>query len=225
MDEVMESRLNELEQELRRLRVSLSGSLIGVLLLILFLVAEPVLAGSRENVPSDSLRVRELVVVDRNDSVRVRIAAHLPDAVINGRAISRGEDASGILLYDDTGRERGGYVTFAPSGNVALTLDTRDRQAALFVAGPEDAAAARLWSGDSWIEMRADAKGSRLGIGNAGELVVQQPPMSEAENDRGCVELQEELEQFEQQPPIEQVLIACKRQMTDDACRRCLDIP
>jgi hypothetical protein len=164
------------------------------------------------------------VIVDRDDSVRVRIGAHLPDAVIDGTPLSRGGDASGLLLYDDTGRERGGYVTFAPSGNVVLTLDTQDRQVALFSAGPEDGAAARLWRGDDWVEMRADATGARLNVGRNGWLVLQEPPMSDEEADRGCAELQAELAQIEVEPPIDEVMQACMRRLPESVCRRCLGV-
>jgi len=171
------------------------------------------------------LRVREVVVVDDRGTVRVRLGAHLPDAMIDGRPVRRGDDATGILLYDNTGRERSGYVTFARSGHVALTLDTRDRQVALFVAGPDDGVAARLWRGDDWVEMRADVKGARLSVGRASGLVLQQPPMSDAEAAAGCSEMKEELRQVTPQPPMEQVLAACRRHMPDAACRKCLGVP
>src|SRR5207302_5200738 len=83
------------------------------------------------------LTVSELNVVDRDGTVRVRLGGELPDAVINGKRVPRGQRAAGVLLYDDTGVERSGYITFAPSGNVALTLDTRKNQTASFVADPE----------------------------------------------------------------------------------------
>src|SRR6266702_4606240 len=134
----------------------------------------------------DSLRVRELVVVDSQGTVRARLGAHLPDAVIDGKRLRRGADIAGILLYDDTGRERGGYVTFSPSRLVALTLDTRDRQVALFAAAPEDGVAARVWGGNNWVEMRASTKGAHLTLGHSGEVVVQQPPLRESEVSAFC---------------------------------------
>jgi hypothetical protein len=174
---------------------------------------------------ADSLVVREVVVVDSQGTVRVRIGAHLPAAVIHGRRVPRGEDASGILLYDDEGRERGGYVTFSPSRNVALTLDTRYRQVALFAADSGDGVAARLWSGTNWVDMRADTMGAHLSVGHSRELVFQQPPMTEAETAAGCSELKAELTHVAPQPPRERVLAACKEHMPDAACRECLGIP
>jgi hypothetical protein len=76
----------------------------------------------------ESLRVREIVVVDANGTPRVRIAAPLPDPIMLGKRSKRGESASGVLLYDSEGNERGGYVT-DEERNVALTLDEINRAA------------------------------------------------------------------------------------------------
>jgi len=86
-----------------------------------------------------ALSVSELAVVDERGTLRVRIGGQLPDAVLNGKILPRGQKAAGVLLYDETGQERSGYVTFAPSGNVGLTLDNRDGQTAEFIAGPNGA--------------------------------------------------------------------------------------
>src|SRR5258706_16296766 len=84
-----------------------------------------------------SLRVRELVVVDDKGVERVRIGANLPDPVIRGKRVSRGDPATGVMLYDRTGQERGGYITFERGNQIALTLDNTDVQSALFVAPAE----------------------------------------------------------------------------------------
>ncbi len=76
----------------------------------------------------ESLRVRELVVVDANGTPRVRIAAPLPDPIMLGKRSKRGDSSSGVLLYDAEGNERGGYVT-DEERNVALTLDEINRAA------------------------------------------------------------------------------------------------
>ena len=224
MEDDIQARVVELERSNRQLRAWLLPTLVG-----LPLCAGLSLVGfnrprSAARPVADSLRVRELVVVDSQGTVRVRLGAHLPDAMIDGRRLRRGEDAAGLLLYDDTGRERGGYVTFAPSRNVALTLDTRERQVALFAAGPDDGAAARLWRGADWVEMRADVKGTHVSVGRSNELVFQEPPMSEAEAAAGCSELKAELKQVAPQPPVAQVLAACKMHMPDSACRKCLGV-
>src|SRR5207245_10966901 len=74
------------------------------------------------SIVADSLLVRQLVVIDSQGMVRARLGAHLPDAVIDGRRLRGGGDMAGVLLYDDTGRERAGYVTFSPSRLGALPL-------------------------------------------------------------------------------------------------------
>ena len=75
----------------------------------------------------DSIRVRELVVVDANGTPRVRIAAPLPDPIMLGKRFKRGDAVSGLLLYDAEGNERGGYVTGDEGRDVALTLDEINR--------------------------------------------------------------------------------------------------
>lgn len=72
--------------------------------------------------------VRALSVVDSRGVERVRIAAPLPDPIMLGRRFERGEEVSGIMLYDSEGNERGGYIT-DESRNAALTLDEINRAA------------------------------------------------------------------------------------------------
>lgn len=75
----------------------------------------------------ESLRVREIVVVDEKGTPRVRIGAPLPDPIMLGRRSKRNGDVSGIILYDGEGNERGGYVTGERS--IALTMDEINRAA------------------------------------------------------------------------------------------------
>src|SRR6266511_5928187 len=216
------TRLDALERSNRQLRTLL---LVSILVLpLLAALAFTSFGGLQRNSPivADSLLVRQLVVIDGQGMVRARLGAHLPDAVIDGRRLRRGADIAGILLYDDTGRERGGYVTFSPSRNVALTLDTRDRQVALFAADPEDGVAARVWGGNNWVEMRASTKGAHLTLGHSGEVVVQQPPLSESEVSAFCSGLKDALRRVAPQPPADKVLASCKERMPDAACRKCL---
>jgi len=199
------------------------------LFLLVSVASLTVLTGFAQHDPrqpqvTDILRVAELVIVDDNGVERVRLGGQLPDAVINGKLVPRGEEAAGIILYDDTGQERSGYVTFSPSGNVVLTLDTRKQQVALFAAGPEDGATVRLWRGEDWVEMRTDESGAHFTIGRANELVVQQPPMLEADANVLCSALTDELAQLKEKPPVEAVLKACKQRLTDAACRKCLGL-
>src|SRR5205085_4707750 len=60
---------------------------------------------------SSVLTVSQLDIVDSKGVVRARLAGNLPETYANGKAIGRG--AAGMLLYDASGTERGGYVTFA----------------------------------------------------------------------------------------------------------------
>jgi hypothetical protein len=169
-----------------------------------------------QNKPS-SLRVSELVIVDPKGVERVRIGGDLPDAVIGGKRVPRGQKTAGVLLYDGTGQERGGYVTFEPSGNVGLTLDTRKGQATLFVAGPDSASALQLWQGKDLIELRSDDDGSRLTAVKDGQVVLQDPPVSKISAGT-C----EEYRSARSRVSAEQVMRDCRRRFSAAACRACL---
>jgi hypothetical protein len=164
-----------------------------------------------------SLTVSELIVVDSSGVERVRIGGDLPDAIIDGKRAPRGESAAGVLLYDGTGQERGGYVTFEPSGNVGLTLDTRKGQVTLFVAGPESGSALQLRHGDDLIELRSDGDGSRLTAVEDGQIVFQEPAI-ESLGIEACTAYRNALGQLS----AEQVMQACRARYTEEACRACL---
>jgi hypothetical protein len=89
------------------------------------------------------------------------------------------------------GQERSGYVTFEPSGNVALTLDTRKSQVARFLAGPESTGAIQFVSGDSVIEMRADEDGPSLHAVRRKQVVFHEPPVENPQSTAICKALQE----------------------------------
>ncbi len=172
--------------------------------------------GERAAAAGDALTLQSLSIVDPGGVVRVRIGGDLPDAVIDGRRIDRGQRVAGVMLYDDTGQERGGYVTFAPSGNVALTLDTRRHQAALFAADPEAGAALQLWHGEDRIELRADPDGSRITAVREGGVVLQQPEARlRAE---ACDAYRAALREM----PRAEVEAACAARFEAGACARCL---
>lgn len=101
----LEARLAACEQTNRRLRI-----LVGIALVVGFAALLPAFLPSDEVQFADSLTVRELVVLDTSDVVRVRIGGDLPDAVVGGQTRDRGQDAAGVVLFDETGQERGGYV-------------------------------------------------------------------------------------------------------------------
>lgn len=225
MEDNLAARISEQERALKTLRARLRFTIIA--LVVMATIAVPSIVGADRQTDKGlaSLRLKELVIVDEKGLIRVLLSADVPDAVVDGRSIPRGERAAGIILYDDTGRERSGYVTFSPSGNVALTLDTRDHQVALFAADPKSGVTARLWEGDGWVEMRADGSGARLSIGRSNQLVFVEPEMTDTEFENACSSLRDELRHLDPKPPYEQILQACKRRMSEAACRKCLDRP
>jgi hypothetical protein len=177
------------------------------------------LAGwSSQRPPADTLRAKELVIVDPAGVERVRLGGDLPDAIIKGKRVARGEKAAGVLLYDDTGQERSGYVTFSPSGNVGLTLDTRNSQAALFVADPEEGSALQLWHGKTLVELRSDGDGSRMSAAADRQVLVQQPAVQRM-TDGTCAAYQE----AKSRVSVEQVGRDCRRRFEEPACKACLD--
>jgi hypothetical protein len=163
-----------------------------------------------------SLKVSELVVVDPKGVERVRIGGDLPDATINGKRVPRGEKAAGVLLYDTTGQERSGYVTWE-SGNVGLTLGTRKGQVALFAAGLEGSALS-MWHGKDSIELRSDEDGSRITAVQDGRIVLQQP---------GTIKMAsgtcDDYRGVRARSSAEQAMSSCQRRFTESACRACLE--
>lgn len=219
-DEVL-ARLERAETRERSLRrwLGVVGTLSALALFgtLLLLTRAVELAG-----PPEALAVSKLEIVDRHGVVRVLLSGEVPDAVVNGSTVPRGENAAGVILYDGSGQERSGYLTFEPSGNVALTLDTRERQVALFSADPVDGAAARLWRGNDWVEMRADPAGTGLTVGRAGRLAFQEPRVSSQEEVAFCTEFMTEVAALAAPPPNEVLLEACQTRMPEPVCRRCI---
>jgi hypothetical protein len=214
------ARVAACERDRRRLIRLLALHSLALCLLGAILVASCVKALGRDDATpprTGALRVTELVVVDPAGVERVRIGGDLPDATIGGKRVPRGEKAAGVLLYDGTGQERGGYVTWEPSGNVGLTLDTREGQATLFVAGPESGSAVRLWHGDDAIEMRSDEDGSRLTALEEGRVVLQMPPIAVLGNE-ACTSYRDARSRLSST----EVMDACRLRYTEAACRDCL---
>lgn len=170
----------------------------------------------RDDSKPSRVRVEEIVVVDSTGVERVRIGGNLPDAVVDGRRAPRGEDAAGLLLYDGTGRERGGYVTWEPSGNVGLTLDSRQRQVALFVAGPDGGSAMSVRHGDDLVELRSDGDGSRLTAVEGGRVVVQEPEVEVGSE--ACAAYRDARERRSE----DVARAACRRRYPGPSCEACL---
>ncbi len=223
-DTSVTERLRQVERANQRLRyIGAANAILLVLLAGSVLTGFVGRSGGPSGIVADSVRVRELVVVDGSGVVRTRIATSLPDAIIGGRRVRRGDAAAGVMLYDRTGQERGGYVTFDTSGTVALTLDTRKGQVAIFAADPDGGAAARLWRADDWVEMRSGDDGTRLSVGANGALVSQIPPMTEQEGAAVCSGLKAEVARLRPPPPQEALVAACRRRAPEAMCRRCLN--
>ena len=130
----------------------------------------------------DVLRVRQLDVVDRGGVTRVKLAAPLPNATIDGKTLTRGgrpqDTMSGMLLFDAEGVERSGYVT-ADHGysNVLLTLDDKHKQHALFIAEPTGATTLRLFNGNTQdrVDVGIDEDGPSITMVRRGKEFYRQP--------------------------------------------------
>jgi hypothetical protein len=121
------------------------------------------------------LSVRELAVVDERGTERVLIAAPLPEPLFKGKPGKRGGKISGILIYDATGTERGGYATDDSYGNAILTLDGQRRQTMLLLADPDGSTMFRIWNNDSSITMGA-FENPFLNMKQNGKPVLIAPP-------------------------------------------------
>lgn len=220
--ENQDSQLQSLLRRTRRLERYLRLSACGWLLTLaaVALSARAWRTEARQAAAPQPLRVSELVVVDPNGVERVRVGGDLPDATYNGKRVPRGEKAAGVLIYDATGRERGGYVTFDPSGNAALTLDTRRQQVVLLAADPESGAALHLRHGDDAVDLRSDVDGSRFTAVQAGHVVVQQPTITNLSAGT-CQDYKGILARR----TAGQVLNICRQRYTDGTCKACLGKP
>jgi hypothetical protein len=176
------------------------------------------LKAAAKNKPTN-LSVSELTIVDEDGTVRVRIGGQLPDSVVNGKTVTRGSKAAGVLLYDETGQERSGYVTFAPSGNVGLTLDNRGGQTAEFIAGPSAGAALRLHWQDDAVELRTDEDGPSIHAMRKKMAAFHEPPVENP----GSTELCKGLKQAKSELSPEQLLDVCRGRSSEAACQVCLE--
>jgi hypothetical protein len=167
------------------------------------------------------LTLSELAIVDDKGTVRVRISGQVPDAIIDGRPVPRGARAAGVVLYDDTGTERSGYVTFAsPNRNVVLTLDNDRKQTALFAAGPEGGSALRLWYNDNAVELNVGSDGPNIHATQDKRPVFHEPPVPNPEKTVMCQEIREARTRFSEA----ELLQICINRSSEAACRACLDV-
>ena len=179
MDESSLARLERsvlaLERRNRRLTRLVYGLLLTSMLALTGFAAIEARGRAAQDKP-EILRVRGLVVVDQNGTERVRIEAPLPDPIMLGKRIPRGGAVSGILLFDEEGNERSGYVTSEGYPNVFFTLDGLAQQHVLFLAEPQGATTLRMWSGDrNVVDLGVSEEGSHLQMTEHGTPIFSQP--------------------------------------------------
>jgi len=172
---------------------------------------------AQERESPKNLTVSELSIVDAKGTVRVRIGGQLPDAIVDGKVHPRGDSASGVILYDDTGEERSGYLTFG-SGNVGLTLDNHEGQTAEFLAGPKAGSVMRLHWRDDAVELRTDEDGPSVHVLQGKRVVFHEPPVAHPETTELCKALRE----ARSRATKEQLLDACRSRTSEAACELCL---
>lgn len=118
----MEQTIDALKRELRWLRFySVLSCLVFTALLVMGF-------DNKETSLSESiLKVKGLIVVDKNGIERVVIGSDFPDPISMGKRVPRGGEANdlmaGIMLHDAEGNERGGYMTSGFYPNIFLTFD------------------------------------------------------------------------------------------------------
>lgn len=215
MQEPLNQRVLACEQENRRLRKLLALQSVVGLAIVLGAYAGISRAGGDNTV--DTIRAREILVVDANNVVRARMSGDMPDAVMaGGRVAKRGTKAAGFMIYDEEGIERGGYVTMDTGSNAMLSLDSKHHMVAHMVVGPdkEEAAALRLGGQQRALEFRTDDNGARMSL-EAERKVVQQIPAIDTLRPESC---QQQIE-LEQKYPGRNI---CRFRFTAEACARCL---
>jgi hypothetical protein len=214
----LEERLLACEIDNARLHKRLTRQNTAWLLGLLLLVGGGAIAGSSiRHAVFDTVRAREIVVVDAKGTVRARMAGDLPDAVMAGGHVARrGTKAGGFVIYDEEGIERGGYATLDEGSNAVITLDSKHRMAVTLVAGPEPEqnSALTLATLGKAIEMRADANGVRLSSSDKTGLTFQQPAVT-ALSAASCGNYKELALKY----PGERI---CQKRFSDSTCKACL---
>jgi hypothetical protein len=222
VDVEIESSRNVTKLELR-LRI-----MIGINMAVAVGMMAAMIVSCRTTTPSpgskpQSLTVSEINVVDRNGVVRLRLSADVPDAVIDGKRIPRGQHAAGVILYDDTGQERGGYVTFSPSRNVALTLDNRGTagQTAILAAGPDGGSGLTLSHGTDAVDIRVDDDlGPSIHVMKSQAVAFHVPELRGFEATPVCAELRGAVKSSSR----DNVLAWCRSRLPENACTACVGL-
>jgi hypothetical protein len=189
-------------------------------------IVAAIVASCRTTTPSrasapPSLTVSEINVVDGSGVVRLRLSGDVPDAVHDGKRVPRGQHAAGVILYDDTGQERGGYLTFSPSRNVALTLDNRGTagQTAILAAGPDAGSGLTLSQGNDAVDIRVDDQlGPTIHVMKSKAVAFHVPELRGFEATPVCGELRGAMKTMSR----DDVLAWCRSRLPEDACLACV---
>jgi len=162
------------------------------------------------------LTASEVDIVDAKGVIRARLGADLPDAVAEGKTIPRGGKPAGLMLYDDIGQERGGYVTF-PNGYIVLTMDSRKpyKQMVTLVTSPTGGGAALMLNRESdAVELRVDDELGPSLHAKRGNAVAFHAPAADISKTSLCEELKK--------IPREKALDFCRGRSSEEACQACL---
>jgi len=140
-----------------------------LLLIVVVAVGSGIAAARKE---PDTLRLRQLSIVDANGVERVRIGAPLPEPLMLGKRVHRDGSLSGILLFDAEGTERTGYATGDDYPNVIFTLDSLSSQHVLFMAEPQGSPALFLWDKKGALRLFVDEGEPHIRYQRRGEKFV-----------------------------------------------------
>jgi hypothetical protein len=188
------------------------NALVGILVLLNLALLTIAAAPKKPSV----LTVSEINVVDAKGVVRARIAGNLPETYSNGKPVGRG--AAGVLIYDASGKERGGYVTFA-NDHAALTLDSKKEMTVMLVAGPTAGAALVLKDRGTLIDVRVDPdNGPTFHAIQDKKVVYHQPPAVNFEKGPDCAEMRGGLTHASRADMLD----VCRQRMSEEACQACL---
>ena len=172
----------------------------------------------------DELSTQKLTVIDKNNNARVIVSGDVPDPIIRGKSVSRGNTAGGIIIYDQDGDERAGLITTNDANNVMLALDTKDAMTARLAVGPEGGTAFKLFESGYVLEMLINSASANLTVSKDGSVIQQFietsaiPPQICELFKSGIKSEHPEGQAF----PRETVLGACLKRFTADACEPCL---
>jgi hypothetical protein len=125
----------------------------------------------------DVLIVKRLTVVDDKGTERIIIAAPLPDPMVQGKRTKREGAASGILILDPKGNERGGYVTSDTKDLGAfLTLDSEQGQVFTAYANADSGVTVSLNNEKRDAIVMSTYKQPSMEIRQNKQVIFKQPP-------------------------------------------------